>query len=282
MASRGLPFQKLSDSTTVYQPPQDVIDASDKDDAPRRILILGWLGATARNMTRHAQKYNDLYPGARIVVVTSNLTTDIPGFQMFKRTEYLEWQAEIPAKTLIGDLGSRGPVRLLVHAFSNGGAMALANIAKGYRCQMNFELPARCIIFDSCPGGDTWRGEHKRWETAIAIGGSTNPLIRWPMKIINWIFVLIILWLPLFLGNENAMTQTRRELLDDSLIQEEAKRLFLYSEADALVGAQDVRDFAAESAALGYEVELDNFGETRHIMHAMRQPERYWNAVLAA
>lgn len=208
-----------------------------------------------------------LYPAARIIVVTSTLT-DTPGFKILRSAEDIKQRAEIPARALLASTKNEGD-KLLVHAFSNGGGMTLAAVCKAYRRLTGTVLPARIVIFDSLPGGDRFTSEFSRWVSAIAVGLPANPLVQWPARVLIGILVIILLGLPSLLGLENAATQTRRELNDENLVNLNAKRLYIYSEADALIGANDVREYARESATKGWDVETVNFGSSGHVRHAI-------------
>jgi hypothetical protein len=63
-------------------------------------------------------------------------------------------------------------------------------------------------------------------------------------------------------------------LHDEKLINPKSKRLYLYSEADALIGASEVREHAAEGASKGWPVEIIDFQVSGHVRHAIEDPER--------
>jgi hypothetical protein len=265
MASTPIVFQKLSQATTLYQPLTEV--AASPEDGPTTVLILGFMGGTTQNLARYSREYNMLYPAARIIVVTSTLT-DTPGFKILRSAEDLKQRAEIPAKVLLASTKNEGD-RLLVHAFSNGGGMTLAAICKAYRRLTGTVLPARIVVFDSLPGGDKFTKEFSRWVRAISVGLPASPFLQWPARVLIVIIVIVLMGLPSLFGLENAATQARRELNDENLINLNAKRLYIYSEADALIGANEVREYAAESAAKNWDVETVNFGSSGHVRHAI-------------
>lgn len=256
---------KLSQATTVYEPPTDT--AASANNAPTTILICGFMGATSRNLSRYREAYNAIYPTARIIVVTSTLT-DTPGFRALQSAEELKQRAEIPAKALLASKKD-GVDRLLVHAFSNGGGMSLAAVSKAYRRIAGAALPARTVVFDSLPGGDIFSKEFSRWVDAVAIGLPANPLVRWPGRVLIALMIILLLGLPSLLGFENAATKARRDLNDENLVSLKAKRLYIYSEADALIGANEVREYAVESRSKGWDVETVNFGDSGHVRHAI-------------
>lgn len=268
-------FQRLSQTTTIYEPPQSSISPN---NAPTTILIVGWMGSTNRNLSRYATKYNALYPAARLVVVTSALS-DTAGFRaLLSRTELIQ-RAEVPVRALLADTKS-GNGRLLIHVFSNGGGFNLANMSKTYERIAGVPLPARAVIFDSLPGGDKFTNEFGRWVNAIAFALPSNPVIRWPGRVLVALMVIALFGIPSVFGIENGATKARRELNDEKFLNAKAKRLYLYSEADALIGAKEVREYAVESAAKGWDVKTIDFRTSGHVRHAIVFPEKYWEAVV--
>ena len=277
----AITFQKLSQTTTIYEPPtKSQLNGESGNDNPTTILICGWMGGTARNLSRYTTKYNSLYPFARLIVVTSTLT-DTPGFRALLSPEELKQRSEIPARAVLSS-NKLEDKRLLVHVFSNGGGMNLTGVSKAYERLAGCPIPARTVIFDSLPGGDKFTNEYSRWINAIAIGLPSNPLVRWPARVLIALMVILLLGLPALFGIENAATKTRRDLNDAKLINLKAKRLYIYSEADALIGGDEVREHAAESAAKGWNVKTLNFENSGHVRHAIVDPTRYWDAVVKA
>ncbi|RVX73839.1 hypothetical protein B0A52_02729 [Exophiala mesophila] len=275
MPTEPIVFQRLSDTTTIYEPPPDA--ATPTNEGPTTILICGWMGGTARNLSRYTTKYNTLYPAARIVLISST-PTDTPGFRILLSSKHRKQRADAPAKALILDAQAEGS-RLLVHAFSNGGGMSLGAISKAYQQLSGTALPARLVVFDSVPGGDKFTKEFGRWVGAFAVGLPSNILIRWPALVLLGLVVAVQLGLPSLFGTANAATKARADLNDEKLINPQSKRLYLYSDADALIGANEVREHAAESASKGWSVETINFKTSGHIRHAIEDPERYWKAI---
>jgi hypothetical protein len=91
--------------------------------------------------------------------------------------------------------------------------------------------------------------------------------------------ITALLGLPSLLGHKNAAARARADLNEEKLICPESKRLYLYSEADALIGANEVREHVAECVSKGWYVETVNFQVSGHVRHAIVDPERYWKAI---
>lgn len=275
MTTEAIVFQRLSTTTSIYEPPPDVAASSNED--PTTILICGWMGGKARSLSRHTNKYHELYPAARIVLVCSALK-DTPGFRALLSSREVKQRAEAPAKALVPSPHAE-PDKLLIHAFSNGGGMRLAAVSKAYRKLTEATLPAHLIVFDSLPGGDKFTNEFGRWINTLAVGLPSNIFIRWPALVLFALLLTVQFGLPLLVGRENVATKARRDLNDEKLICAQSKRLYLYSEADSLIGASQVREHAAEGASKGWCVETVNFQDSGHVRHAIVHPERYWKAV---
>lgn len=71
----------------------------------------------------------------------------------------------------------------------------------------------------------------------------------------------------------------RQALNDSGLINKKAKRCYLYSETDDLIPWTDVEQHAAEAKDKGWEVTLEKFDDSPHVMHMRTDPKRYWNVV---
>jgi hypothetical protein len=268
-------FQRLSDTTTIYEPPSGATTSI--HEGPTTILICGWMGGRARSLSRYTTEYNKLYPFARIILVSSAYT-DSPDFRALLSRGNRKQRADAPAKALLPGAGAK-EAKLLIHAFSNGGGINLAAISKAYRQLTDAALPARLVVFDSLPGGDELTEEFSRWLDALAVGLPSNILLRWPALGLLALVIIVQLGLPPLLGRKNVATRAREDLNDDKLISPHSRRLYLYSEADKLIGANEVREHAAECASKGWQVETVNFQTSGHVRHAIVNPERYWTAV---
>jgi hypothetical protein len=128
MTTKPIVFQRLSDTTTIYEPPPNA--AAPTDGGPTTILVCGWMGGKARSLSRYTTKYNTLYPAARIVLISSQ-PEDTPGFRILLSSKERKQRADAPAKALLLNDQAQGS-RLLIHAFSNGGSMSLGAVRKAF------------------------------------------------------------------------------------------------------------------------------------------------------
>ena len=59
----------------------------------------------------------------------------------------------------------------------------------------------------------------------------------------------------------------------------EARRLYLYSEADKMVDYRAIEAHAADAKAKGFDVKLEKFVGSPHVAHARADEKAYWGAV---
>jgi hypothetical protein len=128
MATEGIVFQKLSSTTSIYEPLLDA--AASTNEGPTTILIFGWMGGKTRSLSRYTTKYNTLYPAARILLVTSAVS-ETPGLRALHSSRESKQRTEAPAKTLL--LNARAEEeKLLIYTFLKGCSMNLASVSKAY------------------------------------------------------------------------------------------------------------------------------------------------------
>lgn len=89
----------------------------------------------------------------------------------------------------------------------------------------------------------------------------------------------LLWWL---LGQERVLSWARRAINDHGYEAKGARRLYMYSKEDAVVGWEEVERHAAEARAGGWAAKTELFGGSPHGGHARRSPGRYWTAVRRA
>jgi len=84
------------------------------------------------------------------------------------------------------------------------------------------------------------------------------------------------------LGLSNLVEIARRDLNDGKLANLGARRLYIYSEADKLIGWKDVESHAEEAKRKGVQVEMVKVDGSAHVQHMGKQGESwefYWKKV---
>ncbi|KAA1467162.1 hypothetical protein DENSPDRAFT_832139, partial [Dentipellis sp. KUC8613] len=253
----------------------------------RLVIIFGWMSAQVPHLLKYTQEYEKLYPYATQIVVRSE-----PSF-FFKGRAAQEAQAEplIDCLEQIGYLEPQGkslaaPVqhpRILVHAFSNGGAsqaVLLSDVLKTRSLAAPTSsvrsIPS-ALILDSTPGNSKLSTAVTAFTVQIR-----NPLLRYPTMLFMAVGLAFIFVYTSLLGHERTIDVLRRRLLDPALFpwtHQETPRLYVYSEHDKLVPCDSVRAHVREAKGRGYEVAVEEFGDSAHVAHARTDPKRYWAAV---
>lgn len=280
--------------------------------APDSIFICTWADAGLRPIVKYVQGYRTLYPSAKIIVlqattlgtffygqkandrVVQRLITD----QLFNNTTTKKPQDSLlPGHDANGHhhQDSQGPTsatttktpRNLVHVFSNAGGVNLEAICNAYYAVYHAPLPIETVIFDSTPGGEEWRRDGVSWYIGIAAGfGSTLPtsLPKWLLRIlafgISVPLVTFLMIIPCMLGRESLPGRCRRAVNAPNRIPLQSKRLYIYSDGDPLIHPSHIERHAVDAKKIGYpSVRLENFGNSTHVGHLRKDPERYWRVV---
>lgn len=75
--------------------------------------------------------------------------------------------------------------------------------------------------------------------------------------------------------------KARNVLNNSELLRLEAPRCYLYSEADEIVGWEDVEKHATQAEQKGWSVRREKFHRSPHVSHLKEDEERYWSTVKA-
>ncbi|GAA6041266.1 hypothetical protein JCM8097_001305 [Rhodosporidiobolus ruineniae] len=256
--------------------------------APELVLVAAWMGAQLKHVEKYLRNYQDLYPSASILLLRSN-ERDFYSFRNHL-PRLLEPAVEVVNKHAGGvEAGPSSPV--LVHVFSNGGCATLKELNELLKrssprnstaanddkksllpSSTSCGVPARAIVFDSCPGHSTLQTTLKAFTAGIR-----NRFLRVPAMAFFTV-VYGVMKLVDFIRRRPPVL-TRLSLYLNSPSFPSVPRLYLYSEADELVPFTDVEHHAAEAKKRGVEVKTVRFEGTPHVAHARAEPERYWGAV---
>jgi len=264
-APRPLEHYSKLNSSTWYHQPASTLTLSPRD--PNFILILGWMDASARNLSKYTANYELLYPSAHIVAITTsaiNATLWSEATNVKRVKPVVEILCALPENTT-----------LLVHLFSNGGAFTARVIARAYKEKMGKALPTSAMILDSSPGKATYEATVR----AFAVSLPKNIVVRSLGKLL-----LRFLWCLYILGymlrrRVELVEQTRRDLNDESLFDITAPRIYIYSVADNMVAWDLVEEHAEDAKKLGYKVTLEKYLKSGHCAHLLIDSERYGKAI---
>ncbi|KAF2141637.1 uncharacterized protein K452DRAFT_31274 [Aplosporella prunicola CBS 121167] len=311
-------FTRLAPTAYLYTPapctsttstnPNPTTTTTTSHQPPALILLATWYAAAPAHIAKYAAQYRALYPRTPQLLLTSTLADatwrprgaqerglrDVVGVA---RGVVAEAEAERGCRGRGGKSGG-----IVVHAFSNGGALTACAFARawrggecageeregagkakkagGSRSRSNTALPLRALLLDSTPG----RPSIRRGAAALAaaFGGLTRILL---LAALYPAFALLYL-LTRLPRVSDPITRVRQELLDDSLFARAAPRCYFFSGEDEMVGWEDVVAHAGEARGLrcglgagGVGVREVRFEGSGHVRHAVVGAERYWEAV---
>jgi hypothetical protein len=130
-------FLRLNNAVYLHEP----TEKRKSSDEPDLILLVGWMGASLRHLTKYKTSYERLYPSARILVVQTEAVH-------FFLTRSGNLKRVAPVLEVLYGLppGSR----FLLHFFSNGGAWTTSTIANAYQEKTGRPMPANAMILGEC------------------------------------------------------------------------------------------------------------------------------------
>ena len=102
--------------------------------------------------------------------------------------------------------------------------------------------------------------------------------IPWVALVYCWFYLINRLK-----GNRPIFEELRSTLLECDVLPpfttKQVVRLYVYSEADRITLAKNVRRHIDQAQAIGLDVAVERFEKSPHVAHARSDPERYWTAV---
>jgi hypothetical protein len=215
-----LEFQRLNSITSLYAPTTHLPSSSSLTH-PTTILICPWLGVHPKSRTLASMhtKCNTLYPHAQIISIRT-----LPQY-------FFTTPTSTPVVPAI-ESDATPNKRILIHIFSNGGAVTFAYTCHVYKRDSGKILPVKAIVFDSAPGDPSFK---EGWVT-VSTSGMVPKGLWYPVAAMVGL-VLGVMWIGKnVLGMRTLIDRSRGRLNDESLVDGKAKRLYVYSEADRVVG----------------------------------------------
>ncbi|KAL1305046.1 hypothetical protein AAFC00_001987 [Neodothiora populina] len=268
-------FNKLTDAISLSEPTTKPLHSKIVPDDISLIVICAWMEATPKHIAKYSAYYRDTYPAASILILESKFP------DVIYRTSKIQQSRLGPACDVVIDRRSQGKV--LLHIFSNGGAHTASQLA----CALSSIAPSNSLssptksrlfcamVLDSCPG----RLDFARGTKAMLASAPRSAIGRF----VAFVFAYTVIFFMYFLkahGVQDAVSFARAKLNDTELFALDTPRLYVYSQADEMIGWKDVQDHAEEARKKGYsDVLALPFVESRHCAHIVVDAKRYWGAV---
>ncbi|KAF3480305.1 uncharacterized protein GIQ15_05652 [Arthroderma uncinatum] len=224
-------FQSVGNNIYLFEPPNPASTAL--------VTLCTWLGgATPQRIQKYIDGYRVLYPNSRILLITTYILeiTVLPFSVLHARLA--------PARDVIRQVIFAAAEReesgsILLHIFSHGGCNTAIQLALSLRNDPGhspLELGAhlRGIIFDCCPGDPSFS---RAYQAAALSLPCSPPLARTIGKTLLFPAVGLITVLQQ-IGWTSSVQQLRAQLNNPTVFGTTARRLYLYSTADQMVGPE--------------------------------------------
>ncbi|EEA25771.1 hypothetical protein TMatcc_005995 [Talaromyces marneffei ATCC 18224] len=236
--------------------------------APETILLLSWGDAASKHIEKYTNMYSKLYPGAKIILVRGGVA------DFLYRSESTQRKLVAPAVKILSE--SADESTLLVHVMSNAGSKSWSTISKSYLESTGRPLSNAATILDSAPGrwrfGQTW--------TALS---RSLPRAFFPRMALSFVFgmILCVIQVKDFVTPGPDVLDTVRENLNKVVATrlKGSRRCYIYSDADDIIGTEDVEEHAKDAQQKGWAVELVKFQGSTHVGHYKQNPETYLEAI---
>ncbi|NXC39619.1 TM53B protein, partial [Penelope pileata] len=229
------------------------------------VVLLGWAGCR----DKHLAKYSAIYSreGCTVIRYTA------PWRMIFFSESFGIRSLRTPARRLLELLFDYSVENrpVLFHIFSNGGVMLYRYILEALHTQQPFKnVRVVGTVFDSAPGRRNLRGSLRALATVLA---STNVLLRY-FLVFTFATAVVLLRILMY-----PLTRFVHETHYDALLKAPSRwpELYLYSQADAIIDASDVRHMADARQKLGVSVKAVDFTDSAHVSHLRVYPTYYSN-----
>ncbi|NXI70113.1 TM53B protein, partial [Anseranas semipalmata] len=229
------------------------------------VVLLGWAGCQDKYLAKYSAIYSQ--KGCTVIRYTA------PWRMVFFSESFGIRSLRTPARRLLELLFDYSienrPV--LFHVFSNGGVMLYRYIIEALHTQQPFKnLKVVGTIFDSAPGRRNLRGSLRALATVLV---STNVLLKY-FLVFAFATTAVVLRILLY-----PLTRFIHESHYDALLKAPSRwpELYLYSQADAIISASEVKRMADARQQLGVSVTAVDFLDSAHVSHMRAYPTYYSN-----
>lgn len=235
------------------------------------VILCTWLGALPKHIKKYIHLYRQIAPNASILLIES----DVYGFTSSYNHQRCAIQPAVPI--LLDMLKNSLNLKILLHAFSNGGANSATHLLRTTQRTYLSPVSLHGLVLDSGPS------RLRYWTTTKAVmSGLPNNPAAYLLggMFVHGAMIVIQTHMALF-GHESPADYQRRTMLDISIITNSCVT-YLFSKADERCLWTDVKDHANDARGLGLQVEEILFDGSSHCNHFLQDPERYKTAVLRA
>ncbi|KAJ7452775.1 hypothetical protein B0H11DRAFT_2072948 [Mycena galericulata] len=248
---------------------------------PRVIILFGWMDAPLRLLKKYAMNHRLYWPSSDIIIVQSHPAWIWSSEK--KRADMLRPLASYLISTIYClPRELRGGI--LLHVLSNGGAFQLITLSKVLVSSESSvirtgESIRLATILDSTPG----TGEYSSLLATITTGVKSAG-VRTILTIPVSMLYLALRLRSVVMGEGNLFTRLHVGLQTEELLPRtdmHAPRVYIYSATDSMVPARSVEKHISvlKKSNFSFDIEVEKFTGSQHILHERNDPVRYWNAV---
>ncbi|NXK97746.1 TM53B protein, partial [Formicarius rufipectus] len=227
------------------------------------VILLGWAGC----QDRYLAKYSALYSQKGCPVIRYTAPWRMVFFSEIFGIKSLQTPARQLLELLFDYRVEDRPV--LFHVFSNGGVMLYRYVIEALHTHKPFKnLRVAGTIFDSAPGRRNLIGGLRALAVVLV---SMNVLLKY-FLLLTFATTAVVLRILLY-----PLTRFIHESHYDVLLKAPSRwpELYLYSQADAIIKASEVKHMADARQQLGVPVKAVDFSDSPHVSHMRVYPTYY-------
>lgn len=279
MTSIFEPLRLIGEDIYLHEPSGNDSSGGPGTLAPALVVLCTWAGgATPRRINKYLAQYRQLYPSSALLLIT----TSIPD-TAFRPFRWIRHRLK-PARRAIRQVlaseprGTDDRPGILFHLFSHGGSNIGVQLSLAMREEADhgiaFLSSLRGIILDCSPGDDAFERSYR----AALLSVPQNTIAQFVSGTLLYPSLSVLNGLQ-NAGFIRAVRDLRLALNDPNTFGTNAKRLYIYSKEDVMVGWEDVQSHFEEARSQGYTADQVVFESGSHCTLMVEDADRYWKAV---
>ncbi|KAJ5711528.1 hypothetical protein N7488_005684 [Penicillium malachiteum] len=267
-------FTRINTIVSIHNPTNEVSPSTEglrpnkvPAGVPQTILFLSWGDAQPRHIEKYTSLYSELYPSAKIILVQTGVA------DFFYRPESTQRKLVEPVVKMLAEVDEDS---LLIHVMSNAGSTRWAKINKLYVESTGRTLSSAVTVIDSAPGRAHF---NQTWASLT----QSLPNSFLPRVLFGLIFgtALCIMHLGMLASpGPDIYDSVRAQMNDTAVAVKGARRCYIFSEKDEIIGWEDVEAHAKDAERRGWSVEQIKLQGSTHVGHLKHDPKMYREAIV--
>lgn len=277
-------MERLADAMRIHRPSPSGAPNSSKN--PRLVLFLGWMNARESHLARYMGHYQRLFPHSTILLLRCTLADvmfgPVASKHMAPAVEHIRAiMTDDPEPESPEDTSTTEP-HMLIHLFSGGScllyhlyvqfAKSAKKSAKSGAKELQSVMPRHITVFDSSPGVFSY-------DFSISMMRADIPRELWIPALPVVYAVTTIWWLYYIVLRVPDPQRLWSDAHNDPLTVDEARRTYIYGDADEIWKSHLIETHAAQAKERGFAPRLELFKGSGHVAHMKMDPDRYWRIV---